>query len=573
MPKDHSNRASSPPPPPYTPFSERTPLIRRQDVDDVEAPHSQPLFTRRAKAALILNLISLLSLTLGLSLLLVAGWDLLFPSPPKIPAPTVVDVSVAVIGAGPAGINTAYTLAKRFEGRNDVRVNITVFEQAPRIGGRMVLSPDKGFGISVHAEDVAGGCLGHNHILRERASSALGVKFGMSGGKVVTGRKDGVGFWDGDEMEMEMRRPRGDIGWAMWVKLVWHYGASFWRAGNLPTGTMKGWRSLLNNGGEVEGLGSWVSGGSVSGAVSLSGKERLEKNGVEGDYVRDVMRAQVRRQSGCEVEELSDLALSMALEREDKGFCVDGEGGRLVDVLEKFLSESKAEVRLGTKITGLKREFIQEGRDAWILELRGPGQKQMGYEVFDKVIVAAPWNTSSLLSADESEKQEQIIYHSLWITLISSTSKLDSSNFSESNSSPSQILPIQSPTLPQYLREIHEISHLRDIYHPSPPSSIHNSSLYRILSSEPIPLDTLATFWDKGMEELYMQKLENAYPMLYPRSDGFGKFRVNEGLWWTGGVEAVASQVDAAWVVGENVGALVGNDVEDSLKRVLDLDA
>jgi len=318
----------------------------------------------------------------------------------------------------------------------------------------------------------------------------------------------------------------------------------------------------LDKGGNFESLGDLVSGGSVSGVVGLRANERLKKNGVEGGYVREVLQTQVRRQSGREVEELSDLALSMALEREDEGLRVSGEGGRLVDVLEKFLSKSKAEVRLGTTVTGLKRDFIQEGKEAWILELRGQGQEEMGYEVFDKVILAAPWNTSSLLSTDEAETQEQIIYHSLWVTLVSSTSKLDASNFGESKYMPSQILPIQSPVLPQQLIGIREITHLRDIYLPAPPSSIHNSSLYRIHSSEPVPLETLAAFWGDGVEEVYVQKIENAYPMVYPRSDGFGNFRVKEGVWFTGGVEAVGSQVDAVWVVGEIVGALVGNDVK-----------
>lgn len=466
----------------------------------------------------------------------------------------------------PAGISTAYTLAKRFEGRKDVRVNITLFEQSTNIGGRMVLSPGQEFGVSVHAEDVAGGCLGHNRLFADRAKSALGVKFGMNGAKLVKGKKDGVGFWDGGSMVAEMKRPRGEIGWALWAKLVWKYGASFWGAGDLPTGTMKGWRSFLDKGDEFDGLGDWITGRGVSGAVSLGAKERLEKNGIEGEYFRDILRAQVRRQSGCEVEEMSDLALSMALEREDEGLCVEGQGGRLVDVLEKFLGESKAKVRLDTKITGLKKEIIQESKEAWILELKGTGQKKMGYEVFDKVILAAPWNTSSLLSADGAEMQEQLVYHPLWVTLISATSKLDSSRFGDATSLPAQILPIQSPTLPQDISAIHEITHLRDIYSPAPPSSIHNSSLYRIFSSEPLHPETLTSIWAEGVEEVYTQKVENAYPMLYPRTDGFGKFKVGGGLWWTGGIEAVGSDVDGDWIVGEKVGGLVSGDIEALLK-------
>lgn len=60
---------------------------------------------------------------------------------------------------------------------------------------------------------------------------------------------------------------------------------------------------------------------------------------------------------------------------------------------------------------------------------------------------------------------------------------------------------------------------------------------------------------------LHMEKIEHAYPVLYPRSDGFSSFKLNEDLWWTGAIEAVGSEVDASWVAGENVGDMVGRDI------------
>lgn len=426
----------------------------------------------------------------------------------------------------------------------------------------MAISPRLGETI-VHAEDVAGGCLGHNAILRKRASSILGVKFGMSRNKLVTGRTDSVGFWNGKDMQAEMKRPRGEIGLGLWIKLVWMYGPSFWRAGDLPTGTMRWWRGALE---DEEGEGEEV-GDLVGGAVRLGAVERLEKNGVGGDYVRDVLRSQVRRQSGCEVEAMSDLALSMALEREDEGLCVDGEGGRFAELMERVFGASKAEAKLGTKVTELKKELIREGKESWILKLENSDalNKESTYGAFDKVIIAAPWNTSSLLSPDVAQIQEQIVYHPLWLTFISSKSKLNSSTFGF-GSSPSQVIPIQSSTLPQHFDDLQEISHLRDIYHASP-SNLQNSSLYRVLSTKPVAPETLSLLWEEDGRDIHTEYMENAYPMLYPRSDGFSSFKVSEELWWTSGIEAVASNVDAAWTMGEKVGAMVGRDIESDLKK------
>jgi hypothetical protein len=476
-----------------------------------------------------------------------------------------------VIGAGPAGISTAYTLARQFASRKDVKLNIMVFEQNTQIGGRMIPSIDhEKFSIPIHAEDIAGGCLAHNRILRKRAQKHLGINYGLDADSesVVKGRKDGVGFWDGESMKAEMVRPRSDIGWGQWMKLVWKFGASFWRAGDLPTGTMGGWARLTNlrttkKGHVFENMELWTSEASMSNAVSLSAVERLVKNGVDGDYVRDVLRAQVRRQTGGKVEELSDLALSMALYREDGGLCVEGNGGRMVDVLERFLAESKAEMRLGTKVIGLKRDIVQEGKEAWFMKYKGPHSDETSYEAFDKAIIAAPWNTSTLLDADKTEA-EDLLYHPLHITLVSSKTKPLPSKLGGSASVVSQILPIPPIGKFPFLDGVHEITYLRDVYHPFP-SSVNSTSLYRILSSKPVSLKVINMFFD-AVEELHTEKIEHAYPVLYPRSDGFSSFKLNEGLWWTGAIEAVGSEVDATWVAGENVGDMIGRDIVGGLK-------
>jgi hypothetical protein len=469
-------------------------------------------------------------------------------------------------GAGPAGISTAYSLSRQFASRKDVKLNITVFEQNTHIGGRMIPSIDlEKFSIPIHAEDIAGSCLSHNRILRNRVRKHLGINYGLDadGESVIKGRKDGVGFWDGDSMKAEMVRPRTSIGWGQWMKLVWKFGASFWRAGDLPTGTMGGWARLTNlrtttKGHVFENMELWTSEAAMSNAVSLSAVERLDKNGVGGDYVRNVLRAQVRRQTGGEVEELSDLALSMALYREDGGLCVEGNGGRMVDVLERFLAESKAELRPDTKVIGLKRDLIQEEREDWILKYSGQHSNEISYEAFDKVIIAAPWNASTLLDADKTET-EDILYRPLFITLVFSKTKPLPSKFGGSGSVVSQILPIPPTDRFPFLEGVHEITYLRDVYHPFP-SSVNSTFLYRILSSQQVKPEVISMFFD-AIYGLHMEKIEHAYPVLYPRSDGFSSFKLNEDLWWTGAIEAVGSEVDASWVAGENVGDMVGRDI------------
>jgi len=98
MSKIHTSRSSSPPPA----YTERSPLIQRDAVEDVEAFSTIP--TRQIIwRDIIMTFISymfVLTCSLGLLLLLIAGWNAWFASPPTAPAPTVREVSIAVIGAG-----------------------------------------------------------------------------------------------------------------------------------------------------------------------------------------------------------------------------------------------------------------------------------------------------------------------------------------------------------------------------------------------------------------------------------------------------------------------------------------
>src|ERR1700722_548932 len=93
----------------------------------------------------------------------------------------------------------------------------------------------------------------------------------------------------------------------------------------------------------------------IGAAVSMSARERLKANGVSELYREEVVEQQVRRQLGQGTEEISDLALSMALKREYYGV---SNGGRLEDVLTEFLERSKAEVRMVTEVTDIRPEYV-----------------------------------------------------------------------------------------------------------------------------------------------------------------------------------------------------------------------
>jgi hypothetical protein len=185
--------------------------------------------------------------------------------------------------------------------------------------------------------------------------------------------------------------------------------------------------------------------------------------------------------------------------------------------------------------------------------------------VFDKLIIAAPWNTRSL---HPQQQEDQVYYRSVWVAFLVTANKLDAEYFNTSSPVPDQILPIQGPDQVKDLEGIHEIACLRPIFGPDLAAESVRY-LYRVLSSSPLSRFGMRTFRKAGVVEVIEKEIENAYPLLFPRpqSSTLGKFEIAGGLWHTSVAEGIASSIDWSWVVGENVGRLVGAEIELEGKR------
>jgi prenylcysteine oxidase/farnesylcysteine lyase len=140
-----------------------------------------------------------------------------------------------------------------------------------------------------------------------------------------------------------------------------------------------------------------------------------------------------------------------------------------------------------------------------------------------------------------------------------SSKELNGDYFGTSGEMPSQMLPIPSANLPSELQGVHEISYVRDIFGPDVNTEAVRR-LYRILSDRPLSKDHILAFGEGAVLESHEERIENAYPLMWPRKGKFGEFKVQEGLWHTGVVEGIGSSVDLSWVTGDNVGRLVGRE-------------
>lgn len=420
--------------------------------------------------------------------------------------------------------------------------------------------------LTLSPEDVASGNLLHNHILRERDAKLLTDSYGKNWETLR--QSSSVGFFDGKKIMSPATRPVDKSDWIEWLGRLFKYGTSVWKAKKLPTGTMEGFQKFLNLEGTYDDVGDMVAISKNVGPVTKSALDRLKLNGLSQEYIRDVLGPQVRRHTGQDVDELSDLALSMALDREDQGVQTSEVGGRLTTVLSGFVNKSKAKLKFKTKVSGLKREMVEDGKESWILEY-SEKRSQFGkvYEMFDKVIIAAPWNSSSLQS-EIPHHDEQIQYRSQWFTFFISNATLNSTYFGNPAILPSQIVPIPSSNLPPPLVGVHEVVHLKDIARfDHAAEKYYANYLYRVVSDRKIDKATIyhmAQAADESqMLASYEEKIENAYPLLYARNDGFPHFKVTDGLWHTSVIETIGSSVDLSWIAGENIARLIAKELKE----------
>lgn len=422
---------------------------------------------------------------------------------------------------------------------------------------------------AIPPEDIASGNLLHNRILRERDAKSLTDGYGKKWESLRKGSN--VGFFDGEKIISVATRPADKSDWSEWLGRVFKYGASVWRARKLPTGTIEDFQKLLNLEGTYDNVGQMLAASDNASPVTRSALERLKLNGLSQEYIREALGPQVKRHGGQGVDELSDLALSMMLEREDQGIQTSDIGGRLTTVLNGFVNQSKAQLKANTKVSGMRREMVEEGKESWILEYtETENWSEVVYDTFDQVIIATPWNTSSF-SSETSADEKQIQYRSQWLTFFISTTTLNTKHFGEPATLPAQILPIPSSKLLPLFQGIQEITHLKDIARfDRSAGKYHMDHLYRILSHQRIDKSTVHQmsqgFDDNRIPGFYQENIENAYPLLYARSGSFPSFKATEGLWHTSVVEAIGSSVDLSWVAGENVARLVGKEIERDRK-------
>ncbi|KAI1455694.1 hypothetical protein F4805DRAFT_459529 [Annulohypoxylon moriforme] len=546
-----SDRSESPPPayssrPPsmhQRSWSEQTPLISKSTSNQVAKPFS-----------MCLQLLGLVIVFLPFFFL----YNLFFGGPSRLstPPPPLPTYSVAIIGAGPAGISAAQHLYQKSGGR-DFNLNITLFESAPAIGGQLVLNASTGGLVfpydddeqsPITAEDIAGTALvWGNPLFTKTSEAALGdnVQFSECPSQQV-------GYYS-DHIVSETTRPYSKTPITSWLGLIFKYGSSVWRAGAL-TKDGTGLRDrFVDPPLTTDSMQLMISLG-ILDSVQERAQNGLDNRGIGGAYVTEILGPQVQRAHFQKIPETSTLAMLLAAAQEDyASFYV---GGELIDRLEQVISAIGANVRASATVAGIKHEYLSEDDSAWLVSYDALGLPSLQAEAFDKVIIAAPnFDLYQASSIDDIEAASVLTYQPVYITFFTTTSRFRSDLFNDLN----QILFFEDQAEDSAFRGVRELAFVREVARIGDDGNRVVEYLYRSLSEG----DVMERFHqlDQEITWQHQAKLENAYPDLYSFRR-YPAFKLSDkGLWWTSAIHTIASTVDMSWLAGQIVAEGVIKDL------------
>ncbi|KAH7394146.1 prenylcysteine oxidase-like protein 1 precursor [Phaeosphaeria sp. MPI-PUGE-AT-0046c] len=465
---------------------------------------------------------------------------------------------VAIIGAGAAGSSAAYHLSL-YATEASIPVNISVFERNAYIGGRTTtvnVWDDPTFPVEL------GGSIfvEVNHIMVE-AMERFRLDPASLGEVDVEGiAMPELGVWNGEEFVLVTTK---EDGWWDKAKLLWRYGAApLWTNRLMKSAVGKfltmydepvfPWKSLSE---VVEKVG-------LLEATGVTGEQYLKTNGIGEAFAREIIQASTR------VNYASNLGYIHGLETM---VCMATNGAMAIkggnwQIFANMLNASSASVHLNTTVLKIGKQ----SDNAYQVTLKN-GQSDM----FDEVILAAPLQYSDLvIDPAPQHVPDEIPYMKLHTTLFATPHLLDPAvfNLAPGTTVPQFILttlpPTESPADSAgspgfYSISIHNSGvnphstppRVEYVYKIFSPAVITSSFLSHIIG-RPVS-DHEAEKGDRnGTISWIKHKIWHSYPREYPRVT-FEEISLDEGLWYTSGMESFISTMETSALSGKNVAKLI----------------
>ncbi|XP_014561791.1 hypothetical protein COCVIDRAFT_85947 [Bipolaris victoriae FI3] len=465
---------------------------------------------------------------------------------------------VAIIGAGAAGSSAAYHLAQ-YAAQEKIPTNITVFERNGYVGGRTTtVHPWDDKTVSI---ELGGSIFVQINQIMVKAMEDFNLSTNVRNFAEQLDLPD-LGVWNGKEFVVIVHS--GDSWWSL-GKMLWRYGtAPIWTNRLMKSAVGKfltmydepvfPWKSLSAT---VESVG-------LLEVTGVTGEQYLKTNGIGEAFSNEIIQASTR------VNYASNLPYIHGLETM---VCMATNGAMQIaggnwQIFAHMLKTSGANVHLNTSVSHISKQA-----DGSYKITTSGGETSS----FDEVILASPLQYSDLV-IDPAPKHipDEIPYTKLYTTLFATPFQLSQAAFNLDVKSPVPTAILT--TLPPSEKAVdgagspnfYSISitgtgvnkrasparheYIYKIFSPSP---VNATFLSHILGAE-VSEEEAKHGEANGNVSWIHHKLWHSYPREYPRVT-FEEIELDDGLWYTSGIESFISTMETSALSGKNVAKLIAN--------------
>ncbi|KAF1956856.1 Prenylcysteine oxidase [Byssothecium circinans] len=468
---------------------------------------------------------------------------------------------VAIIGAGAAGSSSAYHLAQNALEAN-IPTKIDVYERDAHIGGRSTTINawnDPRYPVELGASIF----VAVNHIL-VNASRDFGLRTATRNIYNSESMPD-LGIWNGKEFVFTMT---DEGGWWDMAKLFWRYGYAPVKTNSLMKETVSKFLSMYD--GPLfpwKSLSQVVQDVGLVEVTGLTGEQYLKQKGVGDLFAEEIIQASTR------VNYASNLGMIHGVETM---VCMAANGAMQIEggnwqIFERMLSSSSSiTTHLNNTITHVSKQ-----QDGTYNLTHSDGS----IKTYDEVILASPLQFSKLV-IDPAPRHvpDEIPYVNLHVTHFATPHKLSPAAFSmkEGEEVPEAVLTT-IPSGEKYrngtdhgspgffsisivksgVNPISEVPRQEYVFKIFSDRKIDNKFLSKYLGVEVTKEEAEQGTQDGNVSWIH-HKLFHSYPHEYPRLT-FDEIKLDDGLWYTSGIESFISTMETSALMGKNVARLIVN--------------
>ncbi|PVI06903.1 prenylcysteine oxidase-like protein 1 precursor [Periconia macrospinosa] len=469
---------------------------------------------------------------------------------------------IGIIGAGAAGSSAAYHLAQ-YARDADIPTQIDVYERSAHVGGRSTtINPwdhphySVELGASIFVEV--------NHIL-VNASRDFGLRTATRMVHDDKGMAD-LGIWNGKEFVYTMT---DEGGWWDMAKLFWRYGYAPVKTNSLMKDTVGKFLNFYEKPlFPFKSLSKAVQDVGLIEVTGLTGEQFLKNKGVGDLFANEIIQASTR------VNYASNLGSIHGVETM---VCMAANGAMQIDggnwqIFDRMLSSSSS---IATHLNATITHISKQTNGTYVLTFSNGGTK-----TFDQIILASPLQFSHLvIDPAPAHVPDQIPYIKLHVTHFATPHKLSPSAFNLPPDAqvPQAILttiPAEEPyphndTTYNGSPGFFSISILKSLINPL--SAVPRQEyVYKIFSDEPVSAAFLSNYLGVPVTDAEIEgtadpdanvswfhhKLFHSYPHEFPRVT-FEELKLDDGLWYTSGMESFISTMETNALMGRNIARLV----------------